>query len=228
MLRTGPNYIPRNMQTCTKCNKEKALEHFEFRRDTQRYRATCKLCRNEKSQSRYIADPAYRETVASRNEKYRLENDAKVRAQLQAYHIKTKEKRNAVSLEWARANKDVAAARSLAWRLANPGKQAMWDRIRRDENPEPFRTKVRNRRAKLRTTGSHTAQDIKNLMVSQAMTCNGCRCDLNLSSYHVDHVVAVENGGSNGPENLQLLCPTCNVSKGTKDMSAWMRSKGYK
>jgi len=33
---------------------------------------------------------------------------------------------------------------------------------------------------------------------------------------HVDHVVAVVNGGTNDPRNLQSLCDDCNLGKGTQ------------
>ena len=34
--------------------------------------------------------------------------------------------------------------------------------------------------------------------------------------YHVDHVIPLILGGSNGPENLVIACPRCNLSKGAK------------
>jgi hypothetical protein len=33
---------------------------------------------------------------------------------------------------------------------------------------------------------------------------------------HVDHVVAVANGGADDPENLQTLCDRCNMQKGAR------------
>lgn len=79
----------------------------------------------------------------------------------------------------------------------------------------------------MQVSGEHTAADIAKLWEAQAARCNGCGCDLNESGYHVDHVEPIAKGGSNGPENLQLLCPTCNLSKGTKSMSEWRKVKGY-
>lgn len=34
--------------------------------------------------------------------------------------------------------------------------------------------------------------------------------------YHVDHVVPISLGGSDGPENLVLTCPNCNHRKHAK------------
>jgi 5-methylcytosine-specific restriction endonuclease McrA len=41
-------------------------------------------------------------------------------------------------------------------------------------------------------------------------------------SLHVDHIVAVAVGGRTEPNNLQLLCGSCNSSKGVKPFAEWM------
>jgi 5-methylcytosine-specific restriction endonuclease McrA len=35
-------------------------------------------------------------------------------------------------------------------------------------------------------------------------------------SYHVDHVIPLALGGGNGPENLVIACPRCNLTKYAK------------
>ncbi|SES10183.1 HNH endonuclease [Salipaludibacillus aurantiacus] len=52
-------------------------------------------------------------------------------------------------------------------------------------------------------------------------TCVICRCDLsNLirsqNKIHLDHIVPLELYGTNDPSNMQLLCETCNSSKGAR------------
>ncbi len=43
---------------------------------------------------------------------------------------------------------------------------------------------------------------------------------------HLDHRVALVNGGSNWPNNLQWLCAPCNLSKGAKDEIVFAQSIG--
>jgi 5-methylcytosine-specific restriction endonuclease McrA len=50
----------------------------------------------------------------------------------------------------------------------------------------------------------------------QQMRC-ACGCGRSLwAGFHVDHIVPLARGGTNGPENLQLLAPVCNLRKGAK------------
>jgi len=41
---------------------------------------------------------------------------------------------------------------------------------------------------------------------------------------HVDHIVAVANGGDNRPDNLITACSVCNIGKGAAPLSAVPRS----
>jgi hypothetical protein len=36
---------------------------------------------------------------------------------------------------------------------------------------------------------------------------------------HVDHIRPVSKGGGNDPENLRLLCPTCNIRRGNREVA---------
>ena len=96
-------------------------------------------------------------------------------------------------------------------------------------NPEKVLAKYHNYRARKRNAeGTHTGEDIKALFTSQNGICNGCGCKLQTSGrkkYHIDHIVALANGGSNYPSNLQLLCPSCNTSKCDKDFEEWKKYK---
>ena len=49
--------------------------------------------------------------------------------------------------------------------------------------------------------------------------CAGCKIEFLFKIMEVDHVVPRSRGGSDHPDNLQLLCPNCNRIKGDRDMA---------
>ncbi|MTW38268.1 HNH endonuclease, partial [Streptococcus pneumoniae] len=74
--------------------------------------------------------------------------------------------------------------------------------------------------------GTHSGADIKALAAYQKYKCPVCMVSIK-NSYHIDHIVPLSSGGSNGKENLQLLCPPCNLSKSTKHSIEFMQSRGF-
>lgn len=99
---------------------------------------------------------------------------------------------------------------------------ALW----RSKNPEASFVSASNRRARLRSVvGTFTTSDIKSLFKAQRGVCPNCQTPLiprGPGRYHVDHVIPIALGGSNWPDNLQLLCPPCNLSKSDKHPDVWM------
>jgi 5-methylcytosine-specific restriction endonuclease McrA len=57
------------------------------------------------------------------------------------------------------------------------------------------------------------------IWLSQGGHCAACGvfvdCD---ESYHIDHIKAWSKGGATELYNLQLLCPSCNLKKGARDL----------
>ena len=91
------------------------------------------------------------------------------------------------------------------------------------KNPDKFRA----RHAKRRDAGGfYTDADVKFLYKAQKGLCICCKKSLD-GIYHVDHRVAIKNGGTNDKKNLDLLCPKCNMRKGAKDNIVFMRTNGY-
>ena len=111
----------------------------------------------------------------------------------------------------ARAEK--ARIRARAWAAAHPelnrAKAAAWAKA--------------NKRA---AQGRHTASDITTIFKHQRGLCAICR-EIIADGYEVDHVMPLALGGSNGKENLQLLCRPCNRRKGSKHPVAFMRERGF-
>jgi 5-methylcytosine-specific restriction endonuclease McrA len=63
--------------------------------------------------------------------------------------------------------------------------------------------------------GKFTADDITRLYEQQQGECVYCSVGLS-SGYHIDHIIPIAKGGTNYPDNIQLLCPKCNLKKNAK------------
>lgn len=58
----------------------------------------------------------------------------------------------------------------------------------------------------------------KYLYGEQGGNCNGCQKHFEIVNFHVDHIIAQSQGGTDHIENLQLLCGYCNSVKGNRGM----------
>lgn len=136
-------------------------------------------------------------------------------------------KRLKAGASWRHRNHDRMQALRRAWASANRDRlnNAIKDWERR--NPDAKRTYTRNYRARKRSAGgTHSKADITFLKAMQRNRCAVCREALG-KSFHVDHIIALVNGGENGRRNLQLLCGACNWRKNRKDPIRFMQENGY-
>lgn len=130
---------------------------------------------------------------------------------------------------WSRESYESRKPYMAAWVAANVEKVRESRRARfaamSEEQREAKRVHVRNRRARKRGNGGkHTAAQIRDLLVRQRHKCPFCSANLR-RGYHADHIMPLSLGGSNDISNIQLLCPTCNDSKGYSHPIAWAQKK---
>jgi 5-methylcytosine-specific restriction endonuclease McrA len=153
-------------------------------------------------------------------------NPEKKRERQRAWRAANPEKIREWGRAWKTANRKRESERIRARYAANPELAREQARARRAANPEMARAQVRNSRARRRAAeGSHTAADIARIIEAQGYKCALCRKSVK-KKYHVDHILALVNGGANWPSNLQILCPSCNCSKGAKDPIDFAREMG--
>ena len=148
-------------------------------------------------QRKHLAENRDRINQKRRDKYQQPERKAKVLDQFRESYQKNKDARQVTSLRWKEANRD------------------------------KIYEYVRSRRArKLNAEGAHTAADVRSIWERQKHKCAvpGCPhriCDTGKFKYRVDHIVALKNGGSNWPLNLQILCRTHNEQKGAADDAQW-------
>lgn len=79
----------------------------------------------------------------------------------------------------------------------------------------------KRRAAKYASETHFTMEDIRDLWAVYEGKCAYCRRSLNYHKWHVEHVIPLSRGGSDGPENLVLACERCNLNKGAKTPEEW-------
>ncbi len=63
----------------------------------------------------------------------------------------------------------------------------------------------------------YISRAVKNLVIARSgHRCEYCRVPEYLSAfdYHIEHIIGIQHGGLNLPENLAYCCAPCNLKKG--------------
>ena len=184
---------------------------------------SCRECRDEMNARRRMEkaaeNKAYdrahyaakRDAILERHRLHRINNPEKYRARAKAQYVKRRPYNIAYSRKRYLENPERMRQERRAWAKANPDKvRAQWQR---------------RRARKFKAEGRYSADDIRRILKLQKYRCAYCPRSLR-KAYHVDHIIALANGGSNWPSNLQCLCPTCNIRKSSKDPIDFARATG--
>lgn len=128
----------------------------------------------------------------------RQANPEKERQRRRAWYVLHKEQRRHSVRAWAVNNTDRRKQITANWAKAHPDLR---------------RIHKQNRRRRV-GGGRLTRGLVKQLMQAQSGCC--VYCGRHLAEYHIDHRVPLALGGPHCDENIQLLCPPCNLRKGSK------------
>lgn len=107
-------------------------------------------------------------------------------------------------------------------RAKKTARDVAYTREYRKRNPEM----MREAKAKRRGLGRLPRGTVKRIGELQRWQCIVCRIDIR-EKFHLDHIFPIAKGGEHKAENLQLLCPTCNVRKNAKHPVDFMQEKGF-
>jgi 5-methylcytosine-specific restriction endonuclease McrA len=128
------------------------------------------------------------------------------------YQAEHKEAHDRAMAAYYQRNKAARGAYSRQWERSHPENVARNSAKNHRLHPETRAAVERRRQArKMQATGSHTGADVLAQRARQGGLCFWCK--KKLTEHHADHVVPLALGGSDGPENIVVSCPTCNRSK---------------
>jgi 5-methylcytosine-specific restriction endonuclease McrA len=200
------------MKTCYKCKKTKSESEFCKDKSTKcGLNNKCKACTKIYNEIKVNKD-----RKSALGKAYREVNREQLAIKQNLYHFANQERRRQLRRSNYVINKEKVKVVSKAWEQAN--------RERR------LAISHKRRALKLSSEGSYTEFDIKGLLLVQDSRCVYCETNLIIDfkkNCHVDHRMPLFLGGSNHPENLQLLCPSCNLSKGRKHPDVYEKEINY-
>lgn len=231
------------MKYCKKCDSEKPID--DFNKDKSRPDGLFLYCKQCTRATAAAWRTKNKGKISERSAKYYRENREKLVEKSAKYYNENKDKAAKSSKKWAEKNKEKVRKikrehyernasevkrKAAEWGKRNPEKVALKGKLYRLKNRERVNAYARNRRSRVSDAdGYHCDSDILKMLSNQDWKCANCKIDLSLDGpekYHVDHIMPLFLGGSNWPENLQCLCPKCNLAKGAKDPIDWASENG--
>lgn len=188
---------------------------------TDRGRLLCRL-----KAARWRAKPGNAEKHREAVRRCRLRPHSKEAHRLRqlSYAAKHREQENERARKWRLENPDKYRAGRRKYYLENSDQVRAAAKEYRKRNPEKYREFQREYQARKRAGGGGLSKGKRTrLLEDQDWACIACGGDLRELGWHLDHIVALANGGRHVDNNVQMLCPTCNRRKSAKDFGEFLK-----
>lgn len=167
-----------------------------------------------------------KQNLIDRAKNYYEENKHWLKDKKRDHYFANKEKYNLAGKKHYQENIEKYREYNLKYREDRLEELRKKDREWYKANPEIVKQRNRNCKARRKgAEGKFTNDDVKNIFNRQKGKCINCLKNI-AKEYHVDHVIPIKLGGTNWPNNLQLLCPTCNLKKNAKHPIKWAQEQG--
>lgn len=192
---------------CRECTRKRTNEWLDRNREALNAKRRAQYAENPEPikkvmHNRYWRDPEARRADTAR---WREENPEKRKETSRNSYIKNAESRKAKAKAYRLANRDKCLATSRVC-----GKRHY------EKNKDKYYARAIARRAmKSGARGSLSRGIRKRLFAEKGRECVYCGTELGRSA-HLDHIIPLAKGGAHTDDNVQLLCPDCNLSKGAK------------
>lgn len=229
------DYTPENTNSifptknCTHCGVEKlaTAEYFcADKRKSNGLSSWCRSCVNQQIRERYANDTEYRERQKQQHKDKRV-NDPNYR---EKNNKRQKEKR-ANDIEYHKRERQWHNQRHKERCVSDPEyRERITQRQNKRQkeryaNDPTFREKTKQltkatRHKRRSAEGTYTTTDEHIQYRSQRGKCWHCGKELN-GVYHIDHLIPLDKGGTNWPNNIVCSCKHCNLSKGAKYTYEW-------
>ena len=224
------------LKRCAGCGEIKPLDVFDKdKRSMYGVQCYCKICRAQYRQE-------HREETSAWKKQYR--QTAHGKETVQRYWRTHKDKKAEKDARYFRGHKEEKYEYDKQYRLEN---KERLDALKQQYNQTPKGKAIRRAigirylqtpngkasqcagrfRRRVRIGDNLVTSELKIEVIDASNgICPYCGNPIN-GDGHIDHIIPVSRGGTNGLGNLVYCCAHCNLSKNNKDLNQWLSEMGY-
>ena len=212
-------------KNCEGCKKE-----FEPNKRGRKKRFCCQKCwleshKEEKKEYNKKYNKEHKEEKQAYDKKCYEDNPEKEKKFSNKYYkehkdnLEFKEKKNVKSKKYYKEHPEERKEYSKKYYKEHPEQRKEYSKKYYKEHPEQGKIYDHRRRTRKKGNGgSYTLKEIRKLRKESEGICKGYNRKphyVGEDKLTIDHIIPVVKGGTNNIENIQLLCKSCNCSKGT-------------